>query len=584
MSTRINDWENPAVPHRNRLAPRANLVPYADASSAAAYRREGSPFFILLNGVWKFHFDPTQAEAPQGFHEESFDAGGWDDLVVPSSWQLHGYGRPHYTNVQFPFPVDPPRVPTENPTGSYRRDFVIPEGWKDRRIILRFEGVDSAFFVWMNGRQLGFGKGSRLPSEFDVTDCVRSGGNVLAVRVVQWSDGSYMEDQDMWWLSGIFRDVCLLAAPKVHLYDLSVRTELDGAYRDATLKMAATVANAGPQVVSGQRVEARLLDSAGRDVLPQPPSSGFAVGPGATTVIQLEAPVANPEKWSAERPCLYTLLVTLKDRQGQLVEVAPVRVGFRSVQVKDANILINGVAVKFKGVNRHEHHPDFGRALPLETMVQDLRLMKRHNINTVRTSHYPDDPRFYDLCDEYGLYVIDECDLETHGFGQLKDWAGNPAEDPAWEAACVDRMQRMVQRDKNHPCVFMWSLGNEAHFGCNHKAMTHWARQADPTRLIHYEGDYELEIVDVFSRMYPTVAWLETIGQGKEPVDDGRLKPEKYTRYPMICCEYAHAMGNGPGNLQEYWDIFYKYRRLQGGCVWEWADHGIRRRTPDGRD
>lgn len=576
----MNDWENPALTHRNRLSARAYKFPYPDEAAALTGERGASPWFRLLNGYWKFHYDSSPVEAPKQFFEESYDVSGWDSISVPSCWQMLGYGRPHYTNAAFPFPVDPPRVPTQNPTGSYRHEFFIPETWGERRTLLRFEGVDSAFYVWVNGRQVGFSKGSRIPAEFDITSYVRPGPNSVSVQVYQWSDGSYCEDQDMWWLSGIFRDVYLLSVPKTHLWNVGVQAKLDQSYRDATLQVRANLRNYGKTRADGMRLEAVLLDTDHQRVAGD--AVAAAMDPDGETIVELALPVANPIKWTAETPYLYTLLLKLEDATGNDVEVTPVKVGFRQVEIRDSQLLVNGVPVMFKGVNRHEHHPDFGRAVPLETMRQDILLMKRHNVNAVRTSHYCDDPRWYELCDYYGIYLIDECDLETHGFALLEGWKGNPADDPDWEEACVDRLVRMVERDKNHPSVILWSLGNEASFGRNHEAMARKAREIDPTRPIHYEGDQELRVADVFSQMYTHIDWVHKIGEGSEQV--GKLSPEQYTRVPFILCEYAHAMGNGPGGLLEYWDAFYKYPRLQGGFIWEWVDHGIRKLTDDGRE
>jgi beta-galactosidase/evolved beta-galactosidase subunit alpha len=579
--TPVNDWTNPKLTHRNRLAARSYTFAYPDEPAALTGEPGRSPHFLLLNGMWKFHYAATPADAPPAFAEKSFDVGGWDDIPVPCSWQMVGYGRPHYTNFQYPIPVDPPRVPTENPTGSYRRDFTVPADWSGRQIFLRFEGVDSAFHVWVNGKEVGFSKGSRTPAEFDVTRLVRPGANSVSVRVYQWSDGTYCEDQDMWWLSGIFRDVYLLATPSVHVSDLCVQTDLDAAYENAKLRVRAKIANYAKAAAVGYQLALRLLDAAGRQVARK--SGKVAVDAAGEATVEMTMPVAAPEKWSAESPYLYTLLATLKDAAGQTVEVTPVKVGFRQVEIQGGRFLVNGRAIKLKGVNRHEHHPDLGRAVPLETMIQDILLMKRHNINAIRTSHYPDDPRFYDLCDYYGLYLFDECDLETHGFWP-KEWQGNPADEPDWRDACVDRMERMLERDKNHPCVIMWSLGNEAGFGRNHLAMAQRARALDPTRPIHYEGDRALATADVFSCMYPHVDMIHKIGQKLEAevVAEWKLKGTGYTARPFVCCEYAHAMGNGPGGLMEYWEAFDKYDSVMGGFIWEWVDHGIRRRTPDG--
>ncbi len=563
-------WETEQVVGENREEPRAHFFPYPDADTALTLDRGQSPFVKLLNGPWKFHLSPTADEAPDDFFDPGFDAAGWDDIPVPSNWQLEGHDRPHYTNVPYPFPVDPPRVPTENPTGSYRRTFTVPDDWTGRRLYLRFEGVDSAFFVWINGRRVGYGQGSRVPTEFDITEHVTPGENVIAVRVYRWSDGSYLEDQDMWWLSGIFRDVCLIAVAPAHIYDLAVRTELDDECRDATLQLEATVRGG-----DGCTLEARLLGD-------EEIRESAAVEAGTA---RLAMPVPDPAKWTAETPNLHTLLLSLVDADGRTVEVVPQKVGFRSVEIVDGRLLVNGVAVKLKGANRHEHHPDHGRAVPFESMVEDVLLMKRHNLNAVRTSHYPDDPRFYDLCDEYGLYVMDEADIECHGM-QRVDATDQLSDDPAWQEAYLDRARRMVRRDRNHPCVLIWSLGNESGFGRNHVAMAEWIRAEDPTRPIHYDRDRELKVTDFISFMYTPVEEVVAVGEADQAVTirGHEYSPDQYLARPLILCEYAHAMGNGPGGLKEYWDAFWACDRLQGGFVWDWIDQGIRQRTADGTE
>lgn len=578
------DWQNPSLIHRNRLPARSYFFHYPDTVPALTLDRTASPWVQLLNGAWKFSYAPTPAEAPASFFAPSYDVSAWDSIAVPGHWQLQGYGHPHYTNVQFPFPVNPPYVPTENPTGSYRREFTVGREWAGMRLVLRFEGVDSAFHVWVNGKAVGFSKGSRIPSEFDVTELVKPGVNTLAVRVYQWSDGTYCEDQDMWWLSGIFRDVMLLALPSLHVEDLRVRTPFKVGDASAGLEVRVRLGSGSGKILKGS-VEAELLDAAGQSVLAKPLKAKVAAG----AEVLLSGKVAAPQLWSAETPCLYTLLVTVRDAKNRVVDVVPQQVGFRTVEIRGSVFLVNGVAIKIKGVNRHETHPDFGRAIPLEAMVDDILIMKRHNINAVRTSHYPDDPRWYDLCDRYGLYLIDECDLETHGFERIRNWGGNPTEVPEWREACVDRMVRMVERDKNHPSIIMWSLGNEAHFGDNHVAMAECARKLDPTRPIHYEGDYHIQTADVYSRMYAPVEQMALLAAGDEEKFEelARCKPVDGARYidkPFIQCEYAHAMGNGPGGLKEYWETIYSSDRLMGGCIWEWADHGLRRTTADGRE
>ncbi|MEX0655521.1 MAG: glycoside hydrolase family 2 TIM barrel-domain containing protein [Phycisphaeraceae bacterium] len=577
--------QDPTALAINRLPARAAITSHVDDATAMQGPFAPSPRRTLLNGRWQFHYAANPLLAPADFHKLTFDDTDWDTLDVPGHWQMQGYGKPHYTNVIYPFPVDPPRIPTDNPTGSYRRTFHVSQRRNDQRFVLRFEGVDAAFHVYLNGEAVGYSQGSRMAAEFDVTDQVRDGANVLAVRVYQWCDGTYIEDQDMWWLSGIFRDVALLTLPKLHIYDVAVQTALDDRYRDATLNVRATLANRFTDRVDGHRLELRLLDPLGTDIFGTPVQSDVSVDGQGETTLSFEANVSDPAKWTAETPTLYTLLVRLLSDAGDVLEVVPVRIGFRQVEMKDGNLLVNGVPVMLKGVNRHEWHPDLGRAVPLETMLEDVRLMKRHNINTVRTAHYPHDRRWYDLCDQYGLYVIDEADLECHGFGSVGNWS-QLSDDPVWEAAYVERMQRMIERDKNHASIIIWSLGNESGLGRNHHAMAAWAREHEPTRLLHYEGDGTLEVSDVFSKMYASLEEVERIarGQGKITHYNTELAPAVYTTRPFIQCEYSHAMGNGPGDLHDYWQLFYKHKRLQGGCVWEWIDHGIRRRFADGRE
>jgi beta-galactosidase/evolved beta-galactosidase subunit alpha len=578
------DWENQQVLHRNRLPARARFTAYPDETTARACT--SSPWELSLNGMWRFHYAHSPIEAPAQYADAAYDDAGWDLLAVPSHWQLNGYGAPHYTNIIYPFAIDPPRVPSENPTGSYRRRFVVPTAWSGQRHILRFDGVDSAFEIYLNGRYVGFSKGSRMAAEFDVTELIRTGENLLAVRVYQWSDGSYLEDQDMWWLSGIFRDVTLLSEPTIGLWDLSVDPGLHEDGHDATLRVRATVVGASDED-GVYRVGISLLDAHGAVAPGVAADTNIEISAQGQATVDLTAQVRSPHRWSADDPYLYRLLVTLRNARDEVVEVVPQTVGFRSVALNGTQLLVNGRAIKLRGVNRHEHHPDLGRAVPRATMLEDVLLMKRHNINTVRTSHYPPHPHFLDLCDTYGLYVIDEADLECHGLG----YAQQPFflnDDPEWRAAFIDRTERMVERDKNHACVIMWSLGNESGFGSNHEAMAAWVRKHHPGFLIHYEGDRLGKVSDVISQMYTSVPDVIAYGQGEGAVGQDtrwskQVPLEAYVHKPFFLCEYAHAMGNGPGGLSDYWDAFWRYDRLLGGCVWEWIDHGIRATTPDGR-
>lgn len=555
------DWDNLGVLERNRTKSRAYFIPFPDREGALSYDRGSSPWFKSLNGIWKFDFAEGPELAPRHFYEQEFDVSGWDDIRVPGHWQLQGYGHPHYTDLYYPFPVDPPHVPNDNPTGSYVRDFELPARWDGRHVSIKFDGVDSAFHLWLNGAFVGYSQGSRLTSEFDLTPYLKSGVNRLAVRVYQWSDGSYLEDQDMWWMSGIFRDVYLVAEPSsVRMADFRVVTELDAELTNAVLSVRTDMAGKD----AGGKVSLQLLDRTGAELLfAEKTWSGEAHA-------EFNLPVAEPVLWNAESPYLYHLVLTVFDAQGQVTETVAQRVGFRRIEVKDGQFLVNGKAILLKGVNRHDHHPDTGRTVTLSTMLEDIKLMKRHNINAVRTAHYPNDPRFYDLCDEYGLYVMEETDLETHGFEPLGN-ISRLSDDPAWKEAYVDRVRRMVERDKNHTSVIFWSLGNESGFGCNFRAMSAWCKEHDPTRLVHYEEDREAEVCDVVSTMYSSVEKMEGFGQMED-------HPK-----PHILCEFAHAMGNGPGGLRAYFDVFDKYRRLQGGFVWEWIDHGLSRRTADGK-
>jgi len=567
MDQHRNDWENPAVQGIHREPGHATLLPFANLASALRGDREKSPYFRLLNGDWKFHFAPTPAGAPEDFFQPKYDDRAWDHIPVPSNWQVLGYGLPRYLAADFAFDTSAcPAVPADtNETGSYRTTFEIPADWKGRQIFLVFDGVDSAFYLWINGKMVGFSKDSRLPAEFNITEYVKPGQNSLAVRVYRWSDGSYLEDQDMWFLSGIFRDVYLFSTSNVHMRDFWAKTTLDEQYRDARLSVEVQVKNYSGRGMKGLNVEAALFNAKGKPAHQWSESAVVDVKAGGETVLELSGEVKNPAKWSEEQPNLYTLALTLKDKDGAVLEVQRCRVGFRQVEIKDGKILINGQAVYFRGVNRHEHMPERGHAVTVESMVEDILLMKRFNVNAVRTCHYPDDPRWYDLCDQYGLYLIDEANIESHGV-----W-DKLTKDPEWKEAFLERGSRMVLRDKNHPSVVIWSMGNESGHGPNHAALADWMHQYDTTRPVHYESARDEPYVDMISTMYPRLDKL---------IEFATVPGE--TR-PFIMCEYAHSMGNSPGNVKEYWEIIEQYPRLRGGFVWDWVDQGLARKTEDGR-
>jgi beta-galactosidase len=563
--TAIPDWENPAVFRRGQVAPHTTMMPHQDVAAALRGEREASPYFRSLNGPWRFHWAPDPAGRPTEFEQPQFDDTSWKTLSVPSNWQMHGYGVPVYTNVTYPFLNDPPKVMGEPPrnytnyavrnqVGSYRRTFDLPGEWDGRQVFLQFDGVDSACTVWLNGQELGYNQDSRTPVVFDITSVVKSTGNVLAVEVLQNCDGSYLEDQDYWRLSGIYRDVYLWSTPKQHIHDYFVHPTLDESYRHGRLSVDVTCKNFG-DADRQVKVRGTLYDAGGNEVTR---TESEAVSLSAQSTVDAKTAlveIPNVGIWSAENPRLYRLVLELLDSQGSVLETLSHRVGFRTVEIKDGQLRVNGEAIYIKGVNRHEHDPHTGHTVSVESMVKDIVLMKQFNINTVRTSHYPNDPRWYDLCDEYGLYVIDEANIESHGAQHL-------ARNPAWKDAHLDRTQRMVQRDKNHPSIIFWSLGNEAGDGGNFAATSNWIREFDPSRPVHYEQAGTGANTDVVCWMYPTI---ETIVRYAE------AKPTK----PLIMCEYAHAMGNSVGNLQDYWDAIEKYPALQGGSIWDWVDQGI---------
>ncbi|HUJ45424.1 MAG TPA: glycoside hydrolase family 2 TIM barrel-domain containing protein [Opitutaceae bacterium] len=559
------EWQDEMRLHEGTETPAASMAVFPDEPSAQALRREASPFFASLNGTWKITYVTKPADRVAGFWQPGFDDSTWKTILVPSNVEVQGFGIPIYTNITYPWKVaNPPVIPTDyNPVSAFRRTFSVPPAWQGREIFLTFDGVNSFFYVWLNGQKLGFSKDSRTPATFRVTPWLKPGENLLAVEVFRWNDGSYLEDQDFWRLSGIFRDVYLWSAPAVRIRDFEVRTDLDANYRDAVLTVRAAIAGE----MRGVTVEAALRDPAGRDLFRAPLVPLPKAGEGGFD-FEISHPVAAPLQWSAETPQLYTLFLTLKDAARKTLEVIPWRVGFRSVESRNGQFLVNGRPVLIRGVNRHEWDPDLGQVVTRERMIQDIRLMKQNNINAVRTCHYPNVPAWYDLCDEYGLYVLDEANIESHGMGFGEH---SLAKNPLWGPAHLDRTIRMVERDKNHACVVIWSLGNEAGFGENFVRDYQWIKQRDPTRLVHYQGDSSTQASDLVCPMYPPPQSVRNYAA---------LPREK----PFIMCEYAHAMGNSTGDIWAYWrPIYAGAAHLQGGFIWDWVDQGLRTPVPASR-
>jgi len=573
-------WMHPETVSLGRLPARATLQPYPDLAAARA--RGPSPLVRSLNGDWRFRLVDRPEATPADFVRPEFDDAGWAMLPVPSNWTMHGYDRPQYTNVQMPFDNAPPGVPEDNPTGLYRTRFHVPADWDGRRIVLQVGGAESVLYVWVNGAPVGMGKDSRLPHEFDVTALVRPGeDNLLACVVVKWSDASFIEDQDQWWMGGLHRDVILYSTAPTYIADVFAQGGLDDGYIDGRLKVSIELGYPG-EPEDGWEVEARLFDPEGLEVLEKPLRARVKgdirtynpYRPPLYTVA-FAAEIPAPRQWSSEAPHLYTVTVTLHRGDGPAVEAVSTRLGFRRVELGDRRLLINGKPVLIRGMNRHEHDPVHGKVVSRESMLADIALMKAFNVNAVRCSHYPNTEAWYDLCDEYGLYLVDEADIESHRF------LTTLCNDPRYASQFLERGLRMVARDKNHPSIIAWSLGNESGYGPNHAAMAGYIRKLDPSRVLHYEGavlGWETGpagayVTDLICPMYPTIASIVDWARADDPGD----------RRPLIMCEYSHAMGNSNGSLSDYWDAFETLPGLQGGFIWEWCDHGLLQHDPQGR-
>lgn len=577
-------WEKPLATSINRMRSRSTLFPFATERQAKkpSFEPFDCPQVLNLNGDWKFRYHNRPEEVEERCTADGFNDSKWDDIAVPGNWTVQGYDKPHYTNVQMPWPHQPPFVPEENPTGVFRRTFEIDKSLAGRRFILHFSGVESCFFVYVNGVEVGMSKDSRTCAEFDVTPFVRTGENSLAVIVIRWSDGSVLEDQDHWWMAGIYRDVYLYHTGKEYIADVFAKTKLVNDYTDGVLEVQVDAGFSAAIHPAGYTALVRLYDAAGKAVLEKPEAIELVANKGIPVGFKKIA-VPAPALWSAEAPNLYRLTVTLLDPAGKAVESTGCDIGFKSVELKGGNILINGKPVKFFGVNRHDHDPIHGKTVPFEMMKRDVELMKSFNFNAVRTCHYPNDPRFCSLCDHYGLYVIDETNVECHAFYDFI------TDDPEWLPAMMERVTRMVVRDKNHPCVFEWSLGNESGIGANFGGMAGWIRRYDPTRLVHYEGAMRKHVWerDEWSS-WETLEGLNTdITDSVCPMYPSFEAVDKYLAHndprPFIMCEYTHAMGNSNGSLVHYFELFRRERRMQGGFIWDWVDQGLEKTDAQGR-
>lgn len=565
-NTPVNDWENPAVFQINREPARATFLPFADKHSAVADVYEASPWYSSLNGLWKFQWSPKPDQRPVDFYKTDFNVTNWKEIQVPSNWELKGYGIPIYTNATYPFPKNPPYIDhSDNPVGSYRRYFELPVDWNNRRVYVHFEAGTSAMYIWVNGEKVGYAENTKSPAEFDITKYVKPGKNLIAVEVYRWSDGSYLEDQDFWRISGIDRNVYLYSTQNVRIADFFARPDLDSNYKNGSLAVDVKLSNYNNSAKTGI-VEASLIDANGKELFNQ--IVKIATPAAGKNEVTFTKNISSPNLWSNETPYLYSLVLTLKDENGQFLETAATKIGFRKVELKNGQLLVNGKRILVHGVNMHEHNPVTGHYQDIATMMQDIRMMKQHNVNAVRCSHYPNNTNWVKLCDKYGIFLVDEANIESHGMGYGRE---NMAFHPEWDAAHLDRTISLVERDKNSPSVILWSLGNEASNGDVFKKTYKWIKERDKTRLVQFEQAGEKENTDIVCPMYPSIRYMKEYAAR-----------EKVTR-PYIMCEYAHAMGNSSGNFKEYWDIIRGSKNMQGGFIWDWVDQGFEMTDEVGR-
>ena len=569
LGQQIPAWQDPEIVQMNREKPHSTFFSYSSTEAALADQKENSPDYLSLNGTWKFKYSDNPAERPVEFYKDSYKTRRWDDIEVPGNWELQGYGIPIYVNINYEWTMDPhpPAVPSEhNPVGSYKREFSLPETWGEKEVYIHFGAVKSAFYLWINGTRVGYSQGSKTPAEFNISKVVKPGKNTVAVEVYRWSDGSWLECQDFWRISGIERDVYLEARPLLQINDFFCRSSLVNNYMDGFLDLDLKVASS-LEKKQNFRIGIKLFENGKEKSIWEDSMSG-TVSPGQESYLNTAAHIGQVSPWSAESPALYRLLLELYDEEGNLSEVLSSRIGFRTVEIQNGQLLVNGKSILLKGVNRHEHDPVKGHVISRESMLQDIRLMKENNINAVRTCHYPNDPHWYDLCDEYGLYVVDEANIESHGMGYDPDKTlGN---NPIFLKSHLDRTIRMVERDKNHPSIIIWSLGNEAGDGVCFDATYDWIKAKDPTRPVQYERAKSGRNTDILCPMYMKIPEMLKYAQDLQ---------EK----PLIQCEYAHSMGNSTGNLQDYWDVIEDNKQLQGGFIWDWVDQGFAAKNKEGK-
>ncbi|RYY54063.1 MAG: DUF4981 domain-containing protein [Chitinophagaceae bacterium] len=561
-----NAWENPSFVDLNKEAPHATAIPYADAASVIKDEAAVSPWYQSLNGTWKFRYSERVSERPLDFYKEGLAVNDWPDINVPSNWEVAGFGIPIYTNIKYPFPKNPPFIGGDNPVGTYRREFTVPDNWDGRQVFLHFGSISGCAFVYINGREVGMSKVAKSPAEFNISPFLRKGKNTLSVQVIRWHDGSYLEDQDFWRLSGIERDVFLYSLPSLAIRDFFIRSDLDATYKNGIFSTEVKLRNfSGKRLATGVTVS--LVDKNGRTIFSQ---TKKIIAADSVALVDFKTTVKNPARWTAETPNLYSCVISLDNGM-----YAGAKTGFRKIEIKNAQLLVNGVRILVRGVNRHEHDDVLGHVPSRETMLKDLKLMKELNINSVRTSHYPNDPLWYKLCDEYGMYLVDEANIESHGMGVefqgTYDRSKHPAYLPEWRDSHMDREYRLVETDKNHPSIIIWSLGNEAGNGPVFREAYQWIKQRDNSRPIQFEQAGEDSNTDIICPMYP----------GMDEMKAYASAPGK-TR-PYIMCEYSHAMGNGNGNFREYWDIIRNSKNMQGGFIWDWVDQGLRTKDATGK-